>query len=100
MRWDRELGIWYLIEDHWLKIHGTTPRNADAWTLSVDFGECVFEIGIDVRDWYADFMVWPRRKPYILTIGKHRMHRKYAFAYYCPCTCQQNKKEKPGRKKS
>lgn len=98
MRRDRELGIWYLVEDHWFQLHGTTPRNADCWEVTVDFGECILSASIDVRDWYVQFMVWPHRKPYILTLGKHRMHRKFAFAYTCPC--QQKGIKRPGSKKS
>lgn len=37
--WDADLGIWYLIRTKWLTIHGTTPRNADVWTLSIEVGQ-------------------------------------------------------------
>lgn len=34
--WDSELGIWTLLKTKVLWIHGTTPRNADVWSLDID----------------------------------------------------------------
>lgn len=42
MRWtNRRLGIWELCQTRWLWIRGTTPRNADVWTLDVALGRQV-----------------------------------------------------------
>lgn len=47
MRWtNRELGIWELCRTGVLWIHGTTPRNADIWTVDVNLGIRVERPGI------------------------------------------------------
>lgn len=37
--WDSDYGIWTLIHTKWFSIHGTTPRNADVWSLDIDLGK-------------------------------------------------------------
>jgi hypothetical protein len=47
MRWtNRELGIWELCRTRVLWIKGTTPRNADIWTVDVNLGVKVSRPGI------------------------------------------------------
>lgn len=40
--WNSDLGIWYLVRTKHLTVHGTTPRNADAFTLDLDVGKFSF----------------------------------------------------------
>jgi hypothetical protein len=36
--WDPETGVWVLLDVGWAGVDGTTPRNADVWTLSLRAG--------------------------------------------------------------
>lgn len=36
--WDPDLGMWS-VGWSWFSLHGTTPRNADIWTLDIDLGK-------------------------------------------------------------
>lgn len=46
---NRKLGIWELCATGWLRIGGTTPTNADIWTLHVDLGTAASRPGIWLR---------------------------------------------------
>lgn len=56
---NRELGIWELCATGWLEVAGTTPTNADVWTLRVNLGTAVTRPGIWLqtgRHW--GFQLW------------------------------------------
>ncbi len=38
LTWQPEVGVWTLLNLRWVGIDGTTPRNADVWTLSLRLG--------------------------------------------------------------
>lgn len=92
-RWDPENGIWVLFSIPWLRISGTTPRNADCFGLWIACGPGQgfwFDFEIEVYDWYLSFGFWRTNsgKPRdLITIGKHRMHRKYEALYWQCRTC-------------
>lgn len=90
MKWDPEFGIWYLLDSAFLTIHGTTPRNADSWTIDVDFHghDFVFIVHVDhhLRD--AGLIWWHGEKYREFVLGKHNAHRKFPFANYCACARQ------------
>ena len=60
--WDSDLGIWNLVQTRWLSVHGTTPRNADVWTLAINIGprELEFVTGPHARVtmWRGNSWVW------------------------------------------
>jgi hypothetical protein len=60
MRWDKELGWWTLIKFPGFQIFGTTPRNADYFTLTVDIGtyEIHWFLGphVGIEFWHGDKM--------------------------------------------
>jgi hypothetical protein len=66
--WDGEYGIWTLIRTKWFSIHGTTPRNADVWSLDIDLGKysLCFSTGVhaSVEFWSGDTLhQFQRNKP-------------------------------------
>lgn len=60
--WDSDLGIWNLVQTRWVSVHGTTPRNADVWTLALTFGkrELEFVTGPHARItmWTGNSWTW------------------------------------------
>lgn len=90
MKWDAEHGIWSLLDSRVLKIRGTTPRNADCWSIDVDFPGPDVEFGLDVdlRSRYVRFSYWPQDRYHEFVLGKHNAHRKFPFANYCACARQ------------
>lgn len=36
--WERDLGLWCLVNTKWFRLHGSTPRNADIWFLNIGLG--------------------------------------------------------------
>jgi hypothetical protein len=100
VRRDRELGLWWLLESRWLDISGTTPASADCWSVSVMCGGYDLNLSVEHYFVYAQVGLWRGNRYSGFTIGEHRMHRKFPFAYYCSCTCQNKSSKKPGRKKS
>lgn len=99
MKRNPELGTWSLIDRKHFKIDGTTPTNADQWTLTVEIGDLLVTIGTDLPIWYVYLLVWPGEKVYELGFGKHRHHAKYPM-FNLNCSCQQKRKPTPREKKS
>jgi hypothetical protein len=74
-------------ERRWLRLAGTTPRNADCWTLSARFNRKLWlELSLDWR--IANFSVLLSTEGRNLAdweIGRHRRHKKLSFVYWASC---------------
>jgi hypothetical protein len=92
---NRDLGTWQLFEIGDVRLCGSTPRHADTWSIDLDIRGFLLGFAVDVRDWYAQFTFWPRERCHRWTVGKHRLHRKFPFAYSFGCACLSDPRRKP-----
>lgn len=99
MKWNPDLGTWSLVDRKHFKIDGTTPTNADQWSLTVEVGELLVSVGFDFKIWYVHLVVWAGKKVREVQFGKHRNHAKYPM-FNLNCPCQQKGKPTPQEKKS
>lgn len=60
---NRELGIWTLVNWRWVGVDGTTPANADVWTLNLRLGGSVrgTELWLRVGAHWGAMFWWGRR---------------------------------------
>lgn len=58
MKWDSEYGIWFLVDNKLITVHGTTFRNSDYMTLNIDLNP--IDYGIELF-WGAHkgIHLWP-----------------------------------------
>lgn len=82
MKWDPDLGIWQLFDTPWLTIGGTTPTNADRWTINFDFNRLDHNLGFALEPW-PSVSYWRGNKLY--TLGPFH---KRKFWWQCPSNCK------------
>jgi hypothetical protein len=88
VKWNRDIGTWSLLESGWVAVRGATPLNADCWSVDAEIGEYGISISVERSLLYASLTFWYEDGARTFYLGEHRMHRKFAFAYFCSCTCQ------------
>lgn len=90
-RWRSDVGMWYLVKTKHFSITGTTPRNADVFSIDVEIGPVVINPSIGLHD--IGLTVWIGESLYGWSAGRMARYAKSLRAPLPPATIEALRKQ-------